>query len=1165
MAGQRRHQTAGDHVPVCAIGASAGGVQALRSLFRQLPADLGLAYVVIVHLAPEHPSVLAEILTACTDMDVHQVTDTPELRPNCVYVIPPDRELVIEGDNVHAREFREQRGHRAPVDVFFRSIATARGDGMAVILSGAGADGSNGVRAIQEAGGVVFAQDPTDAEFGAMPQNAIATGVVSFVAPITRLAERIAEVAKSKEAVRSLDENGVAADLRRIVGFLQARTGHDFSSYKRATVMRRVLRRMQVCRLQSAADYAEMVRTTPEEAQELFDDLLISVTQFFRDEDAYETLAEKVIGDLVENPGDDGVRIWSVGCATGEEAYSLGILLLEETERRDLKVPIQVFASDLDEGALATAREGRYPRSIEADVSQERLTRFFVDEGTHYRVRKELREIVLFASHSVLKDPPFMRLDLITCRNLLIYMERALQEQLLNLFHYGLEPNGTLFLGSAETADTSEFFSTVDREARIYRAIPQTRRHMPALPHGGPDYAHPPAEPRTERQRGQPRPPLEQHAEALERTAPPSVLVDAGQKVVHLSPHAGRFIQHSAGTMSAKLAEVVRAELRIDLKMALDRALDARQPTMTHATPASIDGETRRIAMQVSPVPVREGAAPQALVLFLDLGPAEPEPEDVADGEIRGEELRRLHGELKAAREALVTSRGEHETAIEDLRAANEELQSINEEYRSTSEELETSKEELQSMNEELQTVNAELKSKLESISTAHSDLQNLTAATEVGTLFLDSRLRIRMFTPPIGDLFNITEMDAGRSITHFTNRLRYDGVENDASRVLRDLSPVESEVQSQDGRWFMMRLRPYRTVEDRIEGVVVTFVDITARREMEQRLVESQQRYQTLFNSIDEGFGILEVIFDGKEAVDYRFIEVNAAFARQTGLEDPVGRTVRDLVPELEPHWFEIYGRIARSREAERFEAPAAPLHRFYEAFAFPVGPGDEHRIGVLFRDISDRKQAEEQHRMLTHELSHRVKNSLTVVQALARQPGEAGMTVEQYRDRFVGRIHALARAHDQLLETNWQSADLAELVRATLSAYGRDGAVDQVTDGPSVRLTPKQGLGLALVLHELATNASKYGALSTSKGKLSVSWDVVKTKAGEDIQLTWRERGGPPVPADSASKGFGTRLIQRACDYELEGTAELSLASEGLTAEIAFPVQKDNSHHRS
>ncbi|MGR3497084.1 chemotaxis protein CheB [Citreimonas sp.] len=1157
MASATESETRTGSVPICAIGASAGGVHALRSLFRQLPDDLGLAYVVIVHLAPEQPSAMAEILSACTSMPVHQVTDTPELHANCVYVIPPDHELVIEGDNVHAREFVEPRGHRAPVDVLFRSIAAARGDGMAVVLSGAGSDGSNGVRAIHESGGVVFAQDPGEAEFSAMPQNTIATGVVNVVAPIARLAEQMVEIAKSKGAVRSLDEDDAANDLRRIIGFLRTRTGHDFSSYKRATVMRRVLRRMQVCRVTSPSAYAELLRTTPEEAQELFGDLLISVTQFFRDEAAYDALAVKAVGPILDEAREDGVRAWSAGCATGEEAYSLAMLFLEESDRRKVNVPIQIFASDLDEGALATAREGRYPRSIEADVSQQRLERFFIDEGSHYRVRKELRDAVLFASHSVLKDPPFMRLDLIACRNLLIYLERALQEQLLSLFHYGLKANGVLFLGSAETADASDFFSSFDREARIYRALPQLRRHMPNLPRGGSEHMHRPSVPAQGSGRERHRAPLEQHTEALEKVAPPSVLVDGSQQIVHLSPRAGRFIQHSAGTFSGKLSEVVRPELRLDLKVALDRALESRIATMTHPTPIPLDGEKRRIAMQIAPVPVREGAGAQAMVLFLDAGPALSEPDDSIDpGDIRDDEVRRLHGELKAAQDALVASRAEHELAIEDLRAANEELQSINEEYRSTSEELETSKEELQSMNEELQTVNAELKNKLESISTAHSDLQNLTAATEIGTLFLDAKLRIRMFTPPIGDLFNVTDMDVGRSITDFTHRLCYDDVEKDARRVLRDLSPFETEVQGRDGRCFMMRLRPYRTVEDRIDGVVVTFVDITSRLEAERKLVESQRRYQLLFNSIDEGFGIFEIILsDDGQPVDYRFVEVNEAFARQTGLENPVGRTARELVPDLEDHWTETYGRVALTHEPERFEAPASGLGRYYEGYAFPIGLTDEHRIGVLFRDISDRKASEDQHRLLTHELSHRVKNTLSVVQALARQPGVADMTTEQYRDRFVGRIQALAHAHDQLLETNWQSADLATLIRSTLSPYGRDGMVDQVAEGPQTQLTPKQGLGLALILHELATNASKYGALSTAKGKLRVSWVTERDGDQRRVHLTWKERGGP-APEGEAPAGFGTKLIQRACAYELEGSADLRFDPEGLTAEIVFPA---------
>ncbi len=834
-------------------------------------------------------------------MPVHQVDDTPRLKPNCVYVIPPDRELVIDGDNVTAREFTEPRGRRAPIDMFFRSVAAARGDGMAVVLTGAGSDGSIGARAIHEAGGVIFAQDPAEAEFPAMPRNVIATGIVNFVAPISRLVELMTDTARSKQAVRSLDAGTAADDLRRIVGFLRSKTGHDFSSYKRATVMRRVLRRMQVRRIASMEAYGELVRNTPEEAQELFNDLLISVTHFFRDVPAFEALAAKVLPPMFEDVEEEGLRVWSAGCATGEEAYSLAILMLEEAGRRNAQVPMQIFASDLDEGALATAREGRYPRSIEADVTEERLQRFFVDEGTHYRVRKELRDVVLFASHSVLRDPPFLRMDLVACRNLLIYLERSLQEQLLGIFHYGLRPNGCLFLGSAETADGSaELFAPLDRDARLYRARPRSRRQMPALPQVAADFGNHPAETRSTAARKRPEEPATQHAAALERSAPPSVLVDDAQRIVHLSPSAGRFILHSAGAFSGTLPDVVRPELRLDLRIALDEALDRRQPRLTLATAVEFDGGPRRIAMQAAPVAGEGNEAPQALVVFLDAGPvAEDDEPEIEPAAVDAGMVRRLHGELRAAQQALVASRGEHETAMEDLRAANEELQSINEEYRSTSEELETSKEELQSMNEELQTVNAELKHKLDGISTAHGDLQNLIAATEIGTLFLDPRLRIRMFTPPMTALFNITGMDVGRAITDFTSRLLYDAVEDDARRVLRDLAPIETEVRSRDDRWFIIRLRPYRTVEDRIDGVVLTFVDITSRRDMERKLRESRENYLTLFNSIDEGFAVFEMLYEGARAVDYRFIEVNAAFERQTGLPDAVGKTARQLIPE--------------------------------------------------------------------------------------------------------------------------------------------------------------------------------------------------------------------------------------------------------------------------
>lgn len=620
---------------------------------------------------------MAEILSACTGMSVRQVNDATELRPDCVYVIPPDRELVIDGDSVTAREFTEPRGRRAPIDMFFRSVAAARGDGMGVVLTGAGSDGSSGVRAIHEAGGVVLAQDPEEAEFPAMPQNAITTGVVSFVEPVSHLAERIAQVARSKQAVRSLDEARATDDLRNIVGFLRDRTGHDFSSYKRTTVMRRVLRRMQISRIASMSAYSEFVRDRPEEAQELFNDLLISVTLFFRDEPSFEALATKAVRPMFDDVGSDGLRIWSAGCATGEEAYSLAILMLEEMERRQARVPVQIFASDLDEAALATAREARYPRSIQADVSEERLARFFVDEGTHYRIRQEVRDLVLFTSHSVLKDPPFLRLDLIACRNLLIYLERSLQEQLLNLFSYALRPQGYLFLGSAETADDlPDLLTPVDREARLYRAGPRLHRKPPVLPHVPAQLGSRATGSRAAPARARGEAPEIHHQIALEQAAPPSVLVDEAQQIVHLSPAAGRFIQHSGGMFSGKLAEVVQPELRLDLKIALDKALERKLPSLTVAARATIDGGPRRVAMHVSPVSGAGGLGTRALVVFLDAGPVDPEEE--AEETTAGSEtpdVRRLSAELRQRRKrwsrAAANMRARSRTCVRRTRNCN--------------------------------------------------------------------------------------------------------------------------------------------------------------------------------------------------------------------------------------------------------------------------------------------------------------------------------------------------------------------------------------------------------------------------------------------------------------------------------------------------------------
>jgi two-component system, chemotaxis family, CheB/CheR fusion protein len=846
------------HTPVCALGGSAGSVAPLQDFFSSIGDDLGLAYVVILHLAPDQPSALKEILGARTRMPVDTVETQVRLRPNCVYIIPPNGELIIDGDDLAVRPFSEPRGRRSPIDIFFRSIAAARGEGMAVVLSGSGSDGALGVRAVKEAGGVIFVQDPDEAEYPMMPQSAIATGAVDFIAPIRRLAAHVAGVARSKEAIRSVDEEETERELRQIVAHLRRRTGHDFSNYKQPTILRRISRRMQITRQNSLGAYSRFLQADADEARELFTDLLISVTSFFRDQAAFAALAEKVISPIFDQlDANAPIRVWVVGCATGEEAYSIGMLLLEEAGRRGVYPIIQIFASDLDEVALAMAREGRYPKAIEADVTEERLRRFFVEDSVNYRVREELRDLVLFSLHSVLKDPPFIKLDLVSCRNLLIYLQRELQRQLCGLFHYALKPGGYLFLGSAETVDASSFFRPLDRDARIFSPVAQGDKAPPLLPQLTTDHRLHQFAPKSGASPGPVTAIGHAHASALEHHAPPSVLVDSAHRILHLSSNVGFFFRPTEGPYSPELTSQVRPELRVDLKLALQRAFENGESTLTMPIPVGFNGSRRLVSLNVTPVAAEEGEAlAQALVLFLNAGRAPEAGEPLREEDINQEEVARLRKELALAQDRVSASRKEHELATQELRAANEELQSINEEYRSTAEELETSKEELQSMNEELQTVNSELKSKLETISSAHNDLQNLMATTEIGTLFLDADLKIKLFTPAVTDYFNITTRDIGRAITDFTNRLAYAELETDVASVLKTLLPIEREVSTSSGRWLSMGLRPYKTTDGRIEGVVMSLTDITNRKTAEQGLskeLQTMQRLQLLSTKIAE------------------------------------------------------------------------------------------------------------------------------------------------------------------------------------------------------------------------------------------------------------------------------------------------------------------------
>jgi two-component system, chemotaxis family, CheB/CheR fusion protein len=1149
-----------DRKPVIvAIGASAGGIAALQSLFSALPERTGAAFVVVVHLDPEHRSEMPQIIAARTKMPVVQVLTRDRLQADHVYVIPPDRQLEMVDHEISALEFDEPRGQRTPIDLFFRSMAERLGDGFALILSGAGSDGTIGVRAVKESGGIILVQEPKEAEYASMPRSAIATGVADFVLPVRDLAKRLVDLIRIKESVATPDIRNFDEELlRRILAHLRVRTGHDFSKYKRSTVLRRIARRMQVTRSDDLKDYYEVIRENADEAQALLGDLLISVTTFFRDSAAFDKIAKEVIPNLFEGKqADETIRIWVSGCATGEEAYSFAILLLEEAARHPIRPPIQVFGSDLDSRALAAAREGRFPIAIETNVGEERLRRFFTREGDHYRVRQDVRDMVLFAVHDLLKDPPFSHVDVISCRNVLIYLDRELQEQLSSTFHYALNPGGYLFLGVSESADNPPgLFHSIDRAARIYQstaAAGDKPRLLPRLL--GPARVREPMI-----QVGRPVSPtvaLGQatiHRRALEQVAPPSMLVDEMQRAVHLSENAGRYVMPSAGPLSGDAVDLVRPELRFELRSALNRVFEHQAPTLSLPILVRFNGSPHRVHMLVRPVH-QDGNSElrQAIVMFIE-GEAVDESPAAHDRQVSDETVRRLTQELELMQTRLRTVREESDAANEELRAANEELQSINEEYRSTSEELETSKEELQSINEELQTVNSELKLKLEAISRAHSDLQNLVAATDIGTLFLDSGLRIKRFTERMTDLFSITTSDEGRPVTDFAHQLEYQDLVKDVRAVLADLAPIHHEIRSRAGRWYDMRMRPYRTVDDKIDGVVITFVDISERRHIDEALRVSEenlrQDHRLVELSRDPIFiwdfddGIVFWNRGSEELYGYSSAEALGKRKDKLLATEVPGSSFAALRAKLLADG--IYEGEVRHRAKDGRELAI-------ETRIVLQSMGGKRLALESTRDVTERNQWDRRQQLLLGELAHRVRNTLAVVQAIAHQSMRTSKTSEEFVQRFDGRLSALASTHSLLVNSEWEGADVATLAHSQLEPYTSENPDRVRISGEPVTLQADLATPFGLILHELATNAAKHGSLSRPKGSVAVEWTVT----GNDprvLKVVWREQGGPPVH-EPVTSGFGSALIENGI---ASATVKREFKRSGLICTIELPLSK-------
>jgi len=921
--------------PIVGIGASAGGLAAFEAFFSGMPADSdpGMAFVLVQHLAPDHKSILTDLIQRYTRMKVFEVEDGVTVQPNCAYIIPPNRDMAFLNGSLQLMEPIAPRGQRLPIDFFFRSLAQdQRERAICIVLSGTGSDGTLGVRAIKGEGGMAMAQNPASTEYDGMPRSALGTGLIDYELPPAEMpAQLIAYVAHafgrtlSRVTATSVPLPKAENALRKIFILLRAQTTNDFSQYKPSTIHRRIERRMAVHQIESMDGYVKFLQQTPTEVEALFRDLLIGVTNFFRDPEVFKAIEEEVIPKVFADKSvGAAIRVWVPGCSTGEEAYSLAILLQERVETLKLSFRVQVFATDIDSQAIAIARTGVYPASIAADVSPERLRRFFSPEpdGDFYRIHKNIRDLLVFSEQNVIKDPPFSKLDLISCRNLLIYMGGELQKRLIPLFHYALNPCGFLFLGTSETVgEFGDLFATLDRKLKLYQhkdclfnAQRQALgRFVPPLTDLDEAFSR-----TTARPAGHRKPPLRELTEQalLQQIAPAGALVNDQGDILYLHGHTGLYLELAPGESGVNnILKMAREGLRREMTTALHKATATREVVHRRGLRLKSNGNFITVNLTIRPVGAGDAESPDRLLYLVVLqqaatpdhgpegtaatphavagaiGPATPggHDEDEAGGRTATAHIAALKQELLTKEEYLQTSNEELETSNEELKSSNEEMQSVNEEMQSTNEELETSKEELQSVNEELATVNSELQTKVIDLSRANNDMNNLLAGTGHGTVFVDHQLRILRFTPAATQIINLILSDVGRPVSHIVSNLRdYHSLVEDIQAVLDRLIPKEVEVQTQAGAWYIMRILPYRTLDNVIEGAVLTFVDITGAKMMRNEL-----------------FRLAVVVRDARDAITVQDLEGrtlawNPGAAKLYGWSEAeaLAMNVRDRIP---------------------------------------------------------------------------------------------------------------------------------------------------------------------------------------------------------------------------------------------------------------------------
>ena len=1102
-----------DEFVIAALGASAGGLEALEKFFQHMPADAGISFIVVQHLAPDHATALPELLARRTDMPVEQARDHTRVVPNRVYIIPPNATLTISKSVLRVTAPVEARGHRTPIDSLFKSLAEDRGENaVCIMLSGTGTDGTLGLKAIKEYGGMAMAQTLKSAKYDSIIRSAISTGLVDHVLPVEQMPAKLLEYA---EHVSSTNGNAndirdhIASHIGTIHSLLRRRVGHDFSQYKVNTIARRLGRRMKTLQIETVERYVRVLEEQPEEADRLFKDLLIGVTHFFRDPKAFETLARDVIPKLFEGKTtEDQVRACVVGCSTGEEAYSIAVLLAEQASTLKAPPTIKVFATDIDELGLEMARKGRYPDSIAEHVSPERLERFFNAQEHAYQVKRELRELCIFTNHSFIKDPPFARQDLISCRNVMIYLSSDLQQKIVPLFHYALRPGGYLFLSPSESASSHrDLFRTVDKQHRIFQRKETALRPVVKFPL---------AEISRQSRQGASQPQTQEQSFSkqlehiiVQRYRPACVAVREDGEAVYFSGGVARYLEQPAGVPSTNAITMAREGLRIPLRTALHKAITTHERVVQKQVPVQTEaGAPIRLDLTVEPIAEFQ-AANLYMIVFEDVLP-EKDSQHAAEHSFDSkaeETIRYLEAELRAAQER-------SQAVLEELESSNEELKSANEEFQSTNEELETSKEEIQSFNEELETVNAELNRRVFELDSANGDLQNLNASTQIATIFLDTQLHIKSFTPAAAGVFHLVTSDIGRPITDLAAQFADESFSADIAETLSTLAPRERDVLGDHGKYYLMRVLPYRTVHNVIDGAVVTFTEITSLKQAQRDAKEAKriaeeakliaQDAQAFAENIVDTVRETLLVLDANLCVK----SANRAFFErfQIKANEAAGRYLFELddrrwdIPDLRRLLREI---LSEKKQMEDFrierDSPGAGLETMLlNARKIITKNGEEPLILLAIEDITMRSRVEkpllEANRDLKHfayAASHDLQEPLRMVtsytQLLAKHyAGKADPVAEQLIAYAVGGAQRMEMmlnglreywsineekiVHEEIVDCN----RIVELALANLAnRIEQSSAVVTHDSLPSVRA---EIVPLELLFQNLISNALKY-----------------------------------------------------------------------------------------